>query len=73
MPPSWHAVPACTPTTMQQAGYSSMPRRLSADGTILLCRDDCCRRNYSSVPVTTLAAILRFTPLKSGITARKRS
>ena len=49
-------------TTVCRRNYSSVPRRLSADGTILLCRDDCCRRNYSSVPVTTLAAILRFTP-----------
>ena len=27
MPPSWHPVPACTPTAMLQAGYSSVQQR----------------------------------------------
>ena len=60
MPPSWHAVPACTPTTMQQAGYSSVPRRL-LQTELFFCAGDnpCCDS--------------QIHPLKSGITARKRS
>ena len=37
MPPSWHPVPACTP-------------RLCCRRAILRCRDDCGRRNHSTLP-----------------------
>ena len=52
MPPSWHPVPACTPTTALQADHSILPqRRLESDadlvaattvagGTILCCRKE---------------------------------
>ena len=35
MPPSWHPVPACAPTTLLQAGRSTMRQRPYAGGTVL--------------------------------------